>query len=188
MEKFGAANRAEGAAPPSSGCPAGHNPAAAARLPGTWHRETTMQAFENTVTIQRPQEEVFAFLADFENIPRWNYAIDQTSKASAGPVGVGTRYHQTRSVPNRSVEDFEVTVFEPARRLAIHGQIGPFQAQISYELEPAPGATRLVNNVELDSSPAALRLVAPLAIPKIKAAVAENLGKLKQVLEGQPSA
>jgi uncharacterized protein YndB with AHSA1/START domain len=51
-----------------------------------------MQTFENTVTIQRPAGQVFAFLADFENIPRWNYAIEDTSKISAGPVGVGTRY------------------------------------------------------------------------------------------------
>ena len=58
-----------------------------------------MQTFENTVTIQRPADEVFAFLADFENIPRWNYAIEETKKASAGPVGVGTRYRQTRTVP-----------------------------------------------------------------------------------------
>ena len=64
------------------------------------------------MTIRRPAEEVFAFLADFENIPRWNYAIEETKKASAGPVGVGTRYRQTRSVPARSVEAFEVTVFE----------------------------------------------------------------------------
>jgi uncharacterized protein YndB with AHSA1/START domain len=56
-----------------------------------------MQTFENAVTIRRPAEEVFAFLADFENIPIWNYAIEETRKASAGPVGVGTRYHQTRS-------------------------------------------------------------------------------------------
>ena len=115
-------------------------------------QETTMQTFENTVTIRKPAEEVFAFLADFENIPTWNYAIEQTRKSSAGPVGVGTRYRQTRSVPGRSIEDFEVTVFEPARRLAIQGQIGPFQATISYELEAAAGATRLVNNVELDPS------------------------------------
>jgi uncharacterized protein YndB with AHSA1/START domain len=109
-----------------------------------------MQTFENTVTIQRPAGEVFAFLADFENIPRWNYAIEETSKASAGPTGVGTRYRQTRSIPGRSVEDFEVTVFEPARRLAIQGQIGPFQATISYQLEAAAGVTKLVNNVELN--------------------------------------
>jgi Polyketide cyclase / dehydrase and lipid transport len=143
-----------------------------------------MQTFKNTVTIQKPVEEVFAFLANFENIPRWNYAIEQTSKASAGPVGVGTKYRQTRSVPSRSTEDFEVTVFEPARRLGIQGQIGPFSARISYLLEAAAGTTRLVNNVELDPSSAAMGLLAPLATPKIKAAVAQNLGKLKLVLEG----
>ena len=147
-----------------------------------------MQTFENTVTIHRPAEEVFAFLADFENIPTWNYAIDDTSKASAGPVGVGTRYRQTRSIPSRSTEDFEVTVFQPARRLAIHGQIGPFRATISYQLEAAAGATTLVNTVELDPAQAMLRLAAPLAAPKIKAAVAQNLGKLKLLLEsGRPA-
>jgi uncharacterized protein YndB with AHSA1/START domain len=147
-----------------------------------------MQTFENTVTIQRPAEEVFAFLADFENIPKWNYAIDETHKTSAGPVGVGTRYRQTRSVPSRSVEDFGVTVFEPARRLAMHGQIGPFRATISYELEARAGGTRLVNNVELDASQAMLRLAAPLATPRIKAAVSQNLGKLRLVLEGSQPA
>ncbi len=143
-----------------------------------------MQSFENTVTIQRPADEIFAFLADFENIPKWNYAIEDTSKVSAGPVGVGTRYRQTRSVPSRSTEEFEVTAFEPVRRLAIHGQIGPFQADISYELEAEAGATRLVNHVDLAPSRAMLGLVAPLAAPRIKTAVAQNLGKLKQALEG----
>jgi len=142
-----------------------------------------MQTFQNTVTIHRPADEVFAFLADFENIPMWNYAIEETSKASAGSVRVGTRYRQTRSIPARSAEEFEVTVFEPASRLAIHGQIGPFQATISYELEAAAGATTLVNTVELDPTQAKLRLLAPLAAPRIKAAVGQNLGKLRQVLE-----
>jgi Polyketide cyclase / dehydrase and lipid transport len=147
-----------------------------------------MPTFQNSITIHRPADEVFAFLADFANIPRWNYAIEETKKASAGPVGVGTRYRQTRTVPARSIEGFEVTVFEPGRRLAIDGQIGPFHATISYELEAVVGATRLVNNVELDPSHAALRLAAPLAAPRIKAAVAQNLSKLRLVLEdGQPA-
>jgi uncharacterized membrane protein len=38
--------------------------------------------FENTVMIRRPIEEVFGFLADFENIPTWNYAIVETHKVS----------------------------------------------------------------------------------------------------------
>src|SRR6266851_3914653 len=75
-----------------------------------------METFENTVTIQRPAEQVFAYLANFENVPAWNYAIEKTSKSSPGPVGVGTTYRQLRSVPRRSQEGFQVTIFEPASR------------------------------------------------------------------------
>jgi Polyketide cyclase / dehydrase and lipid transport len=56
--------------------------------------------FENTVMIRRPIEEVFGFLTDFENLPKWNYAIVETHKVSQGPVGVGTIYQQVRSVPS----------------------------------------------------------------------------------------
>ena len=120
-----------------------------------------MASFENTVIIQRPVEDVFAFLADFENVPKWNYAIVETRKVSPGPVGVGTTYRQTRSVPSRSEESFTVTVLEPARRLEVQGQIGPFKARISYLLEPAGSGTRLRNPVDLGSS-GLLSLVGPL--------------------------
>ncbi len=43
-----------------------------------------MATFQNTVTIARPADEVFAFLADFGNIPAWNYAIARTAQTSPG--------------------------------------------------------------------------------------------------------
>lgn len=144
-----------------------------------------MGTFTNTVTIGRPVEDVFAFLADFENVPTWNYAIEESAKTSPGPVGVGTIYRQTRSIPSRSVESFEVTVFEPATRLAIQGQIGAFRTQASYELEPVGIGTRLTNDVHVEPSSGVLRILAPLVVLRVKAAVAENLLTLKQVLEDE---
>jgi uncharacterized protein YndB with AHSA1/START domain len=145
-----------------------------------------MASFENTVIIRRPVEEVFAFLADFENVPKWNDAIVETTKTSPGPVGVGTTYRQTRSVPTRSEERFEVTAFEPPRRLEVQGQIGPFRARISYLLEPTGGGTRLRNAVDLGSS-GPLTLVAPLVTSRVKHAVAANLGTLEQLLSTRPA-
>jgi hypothetical protein len=99
-----------------------------------------------------------------------------------GPVGVGTTYRQTRSVPRRSEEGFEVTVFEPASQLEVHGEIGPFRARVSYALAPTGSGTRLTNAVELRSS-GLLRLVVPLATSRVKSAAAANLDALRQVLE-----
>lgn len=46
-----------------------------------------MASFENTVTIRRPVADVFAFLADFENVPAWNSAIVETRKVAPGRWG-----------------------------------------------------------------------------------------------------
>jgi polyketide cyclase/dehydrase/lipid transport protein len=65
--------------------------------------------FENTITIERSLGDVFAYLADFEKVPTWNYAIARTRKLSEGPVGIGTRYRQVRKLPRPSEESFQVT-------------------------------------------------------------------------------
>jgi hypothetical protein len=148
-----------------------------------------MATFQNTVTIRRPVEDVFAFLADFENVPRWNKAILWTRKTSPGPVGVGTTYRQARTVPSTSEEGFEVTGFEPPRRLEVHGDIGPFAATIGYLLAPMGDSTQLTNAVDLAPSSGALRLLAPLAAFRVKGAVAANLDTLTRILEtGRPTA
>ena len=84
-----------------------------------------MHTFQNTVTIARPVSEVFAFLADLRNIPRWNYAIARTVPTSPGPAGAGATYRQTRTIPRRSEESLQITVFQPPARLAVQGRLRP---------------------------------------------------------------
>lgn len=138
--------------------------------------------FTNTITIDRPQDVVFAYLADLENLPSWNYAIQQTRKITAGPVAVGSRFHQVRTVPVRREESLEVIELDAARRLTIRGTLNALPALLSYELRPEGDATVLTNTVELSTS-GALTLVAPLASRQIRSAVAANLGVLKQIVE-----
>jgi uncharacterized protein YndB with AHSA1/START domain len=95
--------------------------------------------FVNSVEIERSVGVVFAYLADFEHVPEWNYAIEQTTKISEGPVDAGTTYRQVRKIPRRAEESFEVTAFEPERRLAIMGTLGPFASELEYRTEPIEG-------------------------------------------------
>jgi uncharacterized membrane protein len=138
--------------------------------------------FTQTVTIDRRTEHVFAFLSDFENLPRWNYALDRTERIGTGPVGVGAQYVQTRTVPRPSVERFEVIEHRPNQAVAIRGRLGPFEAISRYRLDAVGDATRLTNTMLLER-PGAFRLMAELAGPRVKAAVAENLAVLKDLLE-----
>jgi len=138
--------------------------------------------FTNTITIDRLPAEVFAYLADLENIPQWNYAISETRKTSEGPVGVGSQYAQIRTIPSQSEEALAVTEFEPDLKLAIQGDLGPFAAEIEYVLEPVGKGTTLTNTMHLQPS-GAVRLIAPLAAARVKGGVAANLEALKKLLE-----
>jgi uncharacterized protein YndB with AHSA1/START domain len=138
--------------------------------------------FTNTVTIDRDRADVFAFLSTFENLPLWNYAISHTEAAESGPVRVGARYRQTRTLPRPAMEEFEVTEFEREHRLGIRGTLGPFLAESTYELATLAGATVVTNAMILQPQGAA-RLLAPLAGSRVRSAVAANLQALKELLE-----
>jgi hypothetical protein len=75
-----------------------------------------MASFTIVIEISRPAQEVFAFLADLENVPKWNYAITKTRKTSPSEVGVGTTFEQTRSIPTPSREHLTITDFHPDRQ------------------------------------------------------------------------
>jgi len=48
---------------------------------------------EGEIIIHRPVEEVFDFVADEHNEPRYNRKMPRAEKISDGPVGPGTRVH-----------------------------------------------------------------------------------------------
>jgi hypothetical protein len=141
-----------------------------------------MISFTNTIEIERPIDVVFAYLGDLEHIPEWNWAVTATRKVSQGPIGVGTEYRQTRSVPKPTTETLRLTVFDSPERIEVEGTLGPFPARVGYQLQEIAGGTTIVNKVELDT-PGILAVAAPVASRRIQGSVAENLRVLKDLLD-----
>jgi uncharacterized membrane protein len=135
--------------------------------------------FENTIRIDRPLDDVFAFLSDFENIPKWNYYVLEVRQLSESPIGVGTTYHQVRKTDQ---QDFRIIEFEPNHTVAVKTlpRSSPsFERRIT--LYDEGDTTRIRDQWKLDTGrPAVLER---LARGRVKAAVAENLAKLKELLE-----
>jgi uncharacterized membrane protein len=141
-----------------------------------------MITFTNVIHIERSVEQVYAYLSDLENTPRWNWAITETKKSTPGPIAVGTRYRQTRSVPRQTTEYLEISALEPNRRIEVQGTLAQLPAHLIYELNETETGTELVNTVRLEPQ-GALRLVGSILGSRIEHAVAENLGTLEALLE-----
>lgn len=138
-----------------------------------------MLEFENTIRVNRPVTEVFAFLSDLENIPKWNYYVLEVRKTSNGPIKIGTTYHQVRKTDQ---QDLRIITLEQNHTVAIKTlpQSSP-SLEMRFNLYDEGSTTRIRDQWKLETGQPAL--LERLAAGKVKSAVAENLSKLKQLLE-----
>ncbi|MGW1887468.1 SRPBCC family protein [Streptomyces sp. NPDC001970] len=74
--------------------------------------------FEATVVIDRPVEEVFAFLADGENDPKFSPRVQRMAKTTDGPTAVGTVYRsKVKDAGMTTDREFRISAFESPRRI-----------------------------------------------------------------------
>jgi uncharacterized protein YndB with AHSA1/START domain len=74
--------------------------------------------FEVTTVIDRPIEEVFAFLADGTNDPKFSPRVLEIANTTDGPPGVGTVYASTvKDAGVKTQREFKITEFEPPNRI-----------------------------------------------------------------------
>src|SRR5215217_3202701 len=122
--------------------------------------------FDVTTVIDRPIEEVFAFLADGENDPKFSPRVLEIAKTTDGPPGVGTVYKSTvKDAGMTTKREFELTEFEAPTRIrwAERSKNMVTAPEGGYDLTPEGGGTRLrIYNV-LEGHGFG-KLIAPLAL------------------------
>jgi uncharacterized protein YndB with AHSA1/START domain len=138
-----------------------------------------------SVTIRRPVEAVFAFVANGENCPQWRPAVVDIKRMSGD--GVGTRYAQGVKGPmkRRIAADYEITVFEPNRRLEFQTVTGPARPHGRYEFEAVEGGTRLMFSLDAQLTGFG-KLFLSGAVQKTMDSEVKTLDNLKRVLESSP--
>jgi hypothetical protein len=74
--------------------------------------------FRGSVVIDRPIDEVFAFVADGTNDPKFSPRVQEIRKTTDGPVGVGTIFESTvKDAGMKSNRRFELTTFEAPTKI-----------------------------------------------------------------------
>ena len=102
-----------------------------------------MPSAEHSVTIARPVADVFAFVADGLNGPLWRSGVLDVEHVSGS--GVGALYRQGLKGPGgrRVAADYEVTAYEPDRRIAFKAVAGPVRPTGEYRFAAAGVGTAL---------------------------------------------
>lgn len=123
-----------------------------------------MAGIEGEITIGRPVDVVFDYVADQSNEPQYNAGMIRAQKVGNAPIGRGTRFRSAVRSAGRTAEMLiEITDYDRPRLLATTTTMK--QADIDYVLrfEPIADGTRMRWAGRFRPK-GALRLLGPLII------------------------
>jgi carbon monoxide dehydrogenase subunit G len=76
---------------------------------------------ERSVLINRPIEDVFQFVADFENYPRWNHSMLECKRTSESPTNLGTIFESKMVYMRQTyLANLEITEYEPNVKITFY--------------------------------------------------------------------
>ena len=145
-----------------------------------------MAGFKQSVVINRPVEQVFAFVSDLENDPPWSGAAEMR-RTSPGPVGIGTTFQQRDRLLGRRLElTLRVVGYEPNRKITLRTTSKRLSFAGTRMVEPVGEDATRVTFVGGGRAGGVWRLAEPLLVAVGGPRLRTQLGRLKLLLESQP--
>ncbi len=141
---------------------------------------------ESQISIKRPVHEVFTFLLDGTNNPKWRSGVLDITRLTQEPDRVGSKFKQGLRGPGGRIDgDYEIVQVKPDSLIEFNVIAGPARPTGVYKLTPSGDSTLVT--FTLDYKPRGLsRLMDPVITKTMQSEVAA-LTSLKAYLEGQKS-
>jgi carbon monoxide dehydrogenase subunit G len=133
--------------------------------------------------VDKPIKDVFAFIGNLNNMPKWNTTVMGVEQITPGEVGVGTKFKSVGEMMGRRIEgEMQVTAYEPDTKFGVQMNAGPMQVNMMVSFETVGTGTKISLNAQ--GNPAGFfKLAEPVMAGRVKAMMEENIASLKSQLE-----
>ncbi|MGH9196328.1 MAG: SRPBCC family protein [Acidimicrobiia bacterium] len=139
---------------------------------------------EDSSVIERPIEQVFAFLSEPANEPKWHTDVIEASLL-APPMHANSEVRMKFKFMGVREATMEVADYEPNQRIRLETKVGVMKGlkpTLTYLVEPASGGTRFTRRLEVKPEGLA-SLMTPMMKVMVKKNNAQFVMNLKKFLE-----
>lgn len=143
-----------------------------------------MATAEITITVERPIEEVFAYVVAIENLKEWVPVILDSWPVSGNQPEVGSKYMVKAEVMGKTMEILSEVVGYEQDRLYAYKSYGFLTYIDTMTLKATDVGTKVTERIDMKSESWFLRLLDPLKLMISKRSHQTNQKRLKTILEG----
>lgn len=145
-----------------------------------------MTVLNEELKVSRPLDEVFGLVGDFANAEVWDPGVEESRAITEGPVRVGSRYELTVVFNGRRLPmTYEVTAFDPPRRVELVGTGSTVDARDDIRFEATDEGTRILYMADLRLK-GVLRLIEPLLRSKFEQVGRRAMKGMRAAFEAKP--
>jgi len=135
------------------------------------------------ILVSRPLDEVFAFVGDVRNRPRWDESVDSEELTSPEPIGVGSTVRtRLRSMGREYQYTWEIVEHDPPNRMRVQSTSGPFPTTLVFQFLDRDDKTEVQATVTGRPS-GFLRVLQPMISRSTQKNLETGYARLKRLLE-----
>lgn len=140
---------------------------------------------KNSIVIDRPIDEVFAYVSNVENMPRWVSGV-RKAKLLSKKLKAGARFtaEYKEGLRNDRIE-FRIVEFDPPRRFVAKSERGPFSFPFrgTFEFRQVNQGTEVTTDIDTGGESLANRLADLLLGPVVRRGFQRRLQEELQALK-----
>jgi hypothetical protein len=141
--------------------------------------------------VEAAPDRVFAVATDLENAASRVKGIEKLEMLTDGPVGVGTKFRETRTMFGReATEDMEITAFDPPRSYEVHAESHGCRYHTVISFTPVGSGTEMAMNFQATPLTMTAKMMAVVFKPMMNSLLKcldADLEDLKAAAEGEAS-
>lgn len=144
-----------------------------------------MRSFHFSQHIDRPCDEIFAFMMDLRSASRWRNMVRRMEVVGGGPVHEGSKILITLDAMGKAIEvEAEVWRYEPPHRFGMRNTRQGVTGVFEYVLETAPSGTTVTFTCDIHPH-GLMWLTLPLLLLSNRNRYRDQLAALKRALDQQ---
>ena len=103
-----------------------------------------MPKLSSSFVVNRPVEDVFAYLASYENHLNYEQGLVEAEQTSEGSFALGTTSRDVRQAMGKKMESTSrIAAFEPNKSFTFESTSGPMDFRGTWSFEPVEGTTKV---------------------------------------------